>query len=301
MKPVKVPKPAPGAYPVACLPMSRVAAAQPGKKKGTLKKGRSKPSVVRISGSHLTIQHHRGESQVRGGTGAALNRVFALKSLQELFGRDWYKIAAHIGTRTARAVMNMANTHFQKLQEQGKPLPAKVQETGDEYVVVANMWRKDRPAGKAAAAQASAAKRKAESEDEGEDDESNEGVLILLEVAEIASERSPKKPRLLRSQVPKSSTTAGAADKPTAMDTTDDEPSKAEKAEFSVSPTASKSSTCDFLSLRAAAMDLSVADCARQRQSESLSQRPRVSPLITRPHDWCRSVKASSGPRVSND
>ena len=52
-----------------------------------------------------------------------------------LYGRDWKKCAEHVGTRDARSFTSHAQKHFIKLCLQGKPLPAKVRETGDGYTL----------------------------------------------------------------------------------------------------------------------------------------------------------------------
>ena len=52
-----------------------------------------------------------------------------------LHGRDWKKCAEHVGTRDARSFTSHAQKYFIKLCLQGKPLPAKVRETGDGYTL----------------------------------------------------------------------------------------------------------------------------------------------------------------------
>ena len=52
-----------------------------------------------------------------------------------LYGRDWKKCAEHVGTRDARSFTSHAQKYFIKLCLQGKPLPAKVRETGDGYTL----------------------------------------------------------------------------------------------------------------------------------------------------------------------
>ena len=47
-----------------------------------------------------------------------------------LYGRDWKKCAAHVGTRDHRAFTSHAQKYFIRLCLQGKPLPRKVAESG---------------------------------------------------------------------------------------------------------------------------------------------------------------------------
>lgn len=48
----------------------------------------------------------------------------------ELYGREWHKAAAHVGTRDKKAFTSHAQKHFIKLCIADKPLPKKVIETG---------------------------------------------------------------------------------------------------------------------------------------------------------------------------
>lgn len=52
-----------------------------------------------------------------------------------LHGREWAKVAAVIGTREAKAVTSHAQKYFIKLLLAGKPLPAKVAESGTGYTL----------------------------------------------------------------------------------------------------------------------------------------------------------------------
>jgi hypothetical protein len=63
----------------------------------------------------------------------------------ELYGRDWEKLATHVGTRTPRAMITMAHYHFKELQEAGKPLPAKVRESSDSYRAAITTTKRRRP------------------------------------------------------------------------------------------------------------------------------------------------------------
>jgi SHAQKYF class myb-like DNA-binding protein len=48
----------------------------------------------------------------------------------ELYGRDWKRAAAHVGTRSASNFRSHAQKYFIKLYKEGKPVPPKVAETG---------------------------------------------------------------------------------------------------------------------------------------------------------------------------
>ena len=52
-----------------------------------------------------------------------------------LYGRDWKKCAAHVGTRDHRAFTSHAQKYFIRLCLQGKPLPRKVAESGEGYTL----------------------------------------------------------------------------------------------------------------------------------------------------------------------
>lgn len=53
----------------------------------------------------------------------------------DLHGRDWKAAAAHVGTRDARAFTSHAQKFFIKLAIAGKPVPAKVAESGQGYTL----------------------------------------------------------------------------------------------------------------------------------------------------------------------
>ena len=53
----------------------------------------------------------------------------------ELYGRDWKLCAQHIKTREAKAVSSHCQKYFIKLYKENKPLPAKVQESGEGYTL----------------------------------------------------------------------------------------------------------------------------------------------------------------------
>ncbi|KAG9292964.1 hypothetical protein G9A89_016326 [Geosiphon pyriformis] len=53
----------------------------------------------------------------------------------ELWGRDWQKLAEHIGTRDPNSIRSHAQKHFIKLYRDGLPLPVKVQESGCGYTL----------------------------------------------------------------------------------------------------------------------------------------------------------------------
>ena len=53
----------------------------------------------------------------------------------DLHGRDWKAAAAHVGTRDARAFTSHAQKFLIKLAIAGKPVPAKVAETGQGYTL----------------------------------------------------------------------------------------------------------------------------------------------------------------------
>jgi protein MYSM1 len=53
----------------------------------------------------------------------------------ELFGRDWQKLAAHMGTRGAPAIRSHCQMYFMKLLKAREPLPAKVKESGSGYTL----------------------------------------------------------------------------------------------------------------------------------------------------------------------
>lgn len=53
----------------------------------------------------------------------------------DLHGRDWKAAAAHVKTRDARAFTSHAQKFFIKLAIAGKPVPAKVAETGQGYTL----------------------------------------------------------------------------------------------------------------------------------------------------------------------
>ena len=53
----------------------------------------------------------------------------------DLHGRDWKAAAAHVGTRDARAFTSHAQKFFIKLAIAGKPVPAKVAESGHGYTL----------------------------------------------------------------------------------------------------------------------------------------------------------------------
>ncbi|RKP38142.1 hypothetical protein BJ085DRAFT_28983 [Dimargaris cristalligena] len=53
----------------------------------------------------------------------------------ELFGRDWKKVVAHIGTRDEKSIRSHAQKHFIKLYRDNLPLPLKVQESGTGYTL----------------------------------------------------------------------------------------------------------------------------------------------------------------------
>ncbi|KAF6004026.1 hypothetical protein F1559_000303 [Cyanidiococcus yangmingshanensis] len=48
----------------------------------------------------------------------------------ELYGRDWKRAAAHVGTRNASNFRSHAQKYFIKLYKEGRPVPPKVAETG---------------------------------------------------------------------------------------------------------------------------------------------------------------------------
>jgi SHAQKYF class myb-like DNA-binding protein len=48
----------------------------------------------------------------------------------ELYGRDWRRAAAHVGTRSASNFRSHAQKYFIKLYKEGRPVPPKVAETG---------------------------------------------------------------------------------------------------------------------------------------------------------------------------
>lgn len=53
----------------------------------------------------------------------------------DLHGRDWKAAAAHVGSRDARAFTSHAQKFFIKLAIAGKPVPAKVAESGHGYTL----------------------------------------------------------------------------------------------------------------------------------------------------------------------
>eukprot|EP00854_Cymbomonas_tetramitiformis_P026167 gene26167-32063_t len=53
----------------------------------------------------------------------------------ELYGREWKKAAAHVGTRDAKAFTSHAQKYFIKCCLQGKPLMPKVAESGEGYTL----------------------------------------------------------------------------------------------------------------------------------------------------------------------
>ncbi|KAI8812666.1 hypothetical protein BJ742DRAFT_793256 [Cladochytrium replicatum] len=53
----------------------------------------------------------------------------------ELYGREWGKVADHIGTRDVESVRSHAQKHFIRLYRDGKLLPAKVCESGEGYTM----------------------------------------------------------------------------------------------------------------------------------------------------------------------
>mmetsp|Transcript_16752 Transcript_16752/g.34337 ORF Transcript_16752/g.34337 Transcript_16752/m.34337 type:complete len:583 (-) Transcript_16752:589-2337(-) len=53
----------------------------------------------------------------------------------KLYGRDWKKCAAHVGTRDAKAFTSHAQKYFIKLCLQGKPLPRAVAKSGEGYTL----------------------------------------------------------------------------------------------------------------------------------------------------------------------
>ena len=53
----------------------------------------------------------------------------------DMYGRDWHKCAEHMQTRESKAFTSHAQKHFIKLCLQGKPLPAKVAESGEGYTL----------------------------------------------------------------------------------------------------------------------------------------------------------------------
>ena len=53
----------------------------------------------------------------------------------DLHGRNWKAAAAHVGTRDARAFTSHAQKFFIKLAIAGKPVPAKVAESGHGYTL----------------------------------------------------------------------------------------------------------------------------------------------------------------------
>lgn len=57
------------------------------------------------------------------------------KESLELFGRNWERCAAYIGTRRAQLVRSHAQKYLIKLWKLGKPLPKKVAESGNGYTL----------------------------------------------------------------------------------------------------------------------------------------------------------------------
>ena len=53
----------------------------------------------------------------------------------DLHGRNWKAAAAHVGSRDARAFTSHAQKFFIKLAIAGKPVPAKVAESGPGYTL----------------------------------------------------------------------------------------------------------------------------------------------------------------------
>ncbi|KAG2179621.1 hypothetical protein INT44_006469 [Umbelopsis vinacea] len=71
---------------------------------------------------------------MRTGTYDADEEARFLEGL-ELFGREWTKLAAHIGTRDANSLRSHAQKHFIKLYRDNIPLPDKVKLTGLGYTL----------------------------------------------------------------------------------------------------------------------------------------------------------------------
>ena len=53
----------------------------------------------------------------------------------ELYGRDWGKLSAHVGTRDRNSVRSHTQKYFLRLYRSGTPLPAKVLESGAGYTL----------------------------------------------------------------------------------------------------------------------------------------------------------------------
>ncbi|CAG8433844.1 9607_t:CDS:2 [Ambispora gerdemannii] len=71
---------------------------------------------------------------MNSGTYTEQEEFLFLEAL-ERWGRDWQKLAEHIGTRDPNSIRSHAQKHFIKLFRDGIPLPLKVQESGCGYTL----------------------------------------------------------------------------------------------------------------------------------------------------------------------
>lgn len=75
-----------------------------------------------------------GQRREKGRPWTDQEETLFLEAL-DLYGRDWKKCGEHLTTRDSRAVASHAQKFFIKLCIQGKPLPAKVAESGLGYTL----------------------------------------------------------------------------------------------------------------------------------------------------------------------
>lgn len=77
-------------------------------------------------------KHRRRRAPARAWSRAEHERF---EQSLELYGRNWERCAAYIGTRRAQLVRSHAQKHLIKLWKLGKPLPKKVAESGTGYTL----------------------------------------------------------------------------------------------------------------------------------------------------------------------
>ncbi|CAO3703210.1 unnamed protein product [Rhizopus stolonifer] len=101
----------------------------------------------------------------------------------ELFGRDWIKLQAHVGTRDPNSIRSHAQKHFIKMYRDNIPLPEKVLLTGEGYTL----------SGKPLDPNSAAAKPYLKSMSIKAENGSSEEKQTTKEEPKVSEKKSPKK------------------------------------------------------------------------------------------------------------
>ncbi|CEG66700.1 hypothetical protein RMATCC62417_03233 [Rhizopus microsporus] len=123
----------------------------------------------------------------------------------ELFGRDWTKLQAHVGTRDSNSIRSHAQKHFIKMFRDNIPLPEKVRETGEGYTLSGRPLDPNSAAARPYLKSMAVAKTDEEKTETGVEKQTKE---LTISDKEEKKERKPTPEKKVKSNTPSPSTSS---------------------------------------------------------------------------------------------